>query len=249
MRTDFGDTINVLWSQIWGSMEGDDRYLCEIYLRSASQKHLFAERRLRSLKKKMTEYKRKCTVEKHDEFRATVYPDSLPIEMDFDHCILSLRSSLEHLAQLINAVIPLDLPAKRIKKYDKFVSITNVISEIERNEPLGKDPCLSKLSSYLGNVIQASWYKELHDLRIESFHIKSGRLARTSLLTLDRQLLEMTFLLPSGTASSAKTEKERNIVNYCQRRVEDIERVLKVSFELLSKYLDSKLGDEWLQQP
>lgn len=240
MSQSLGDILNDLYSQVMDSIDGERCFLCVDYLRSTHQKLLFAKKRLRSLKKQITQYKRECKIEVHGTYRHTSYPDMLPVEMDFDHCVTSLRSSLESLGQLINAVIPLSLPSKRVSGQAKYVSLRNVIKEIEDNESYKNDPYLSILSSYLQTVMMLTWYNELHDLRIDSFHIGFGKLPRTEILTLDSQLIEQLFLLPQGTICSAKTEGERNIVCYCERRVKDIERVLKKSFGLLTKYLSAR---------
>ncbi|HEY78712.1 MAG TPA: hypothetical protein G4O09_06330 [Dehalococcoidia bacterium] len=224
-------------------MSGNDRYLCEIYLASATQKHLFAERRLRSLRGKITEYKRKSSrIDEHT--RSRNYPNRLPIEMDFDHCILSLRSSLEHLAQLVNAVICLGIPATG---YHESVSLQRVISKLDKETLVQGYSCLSNLSLYLSKVKNSNWYKELHALRIESFHVKFGRLPRTETMTLGRDLIDLKFLLPNGTVTSKTTEIDRDIFVYCKSIVKDVERVLNNSFQYLSEYLLSKFGDKWLK--
>ena len=245
MSKDFDDIINVLWSQMMGSMEGDGRYLCGIYLRSACQKLLFAETRLRNLRGKVSYYKRGRTVVQREGYYEVNYPQNrLSIEMDFDHCILSLRSSLEHLAQLVNAIIPLDLPPKG--KASESVSLKRVIHAIANNEALKSTPYLPELASNLQEEMESDWYKELHDLRIESFHVKSGYLPKTELMTRKRELKDLSFLLPQGTVSSLKTENDRDIRNYCKNRVKDVKRTLHTSFRLLSNYMSYKLGDEWL---
>jgi len=246
MSQDFNDIINTLWSQIWGSMEVDARHLCELYLRSACQKLLFAETRLRSLRGKIAYHKRRRTIVQREGYYEVNYPENkLSIEMDFDHCILSLRSSLEHLAQLVNAVIPLNLSPKG--KASESVSLKKVIEAIVENESLKSIPYLSKLSSYLQEEMESDWYRELHDLRIESFHVKSGRLPKTELMTLERELIELRFLLPQDTVNSLKTDEDRDILNYSKNRIKDVKKTLNASFHLLCKYMDDKLGDGWLQ--
>ncbi len=241
MSEAFDDIINTLWSQIWGIAEVGARHLCELYLRSSCQKHLFAETRLRSLRSKVAYHKRGRTVVHREGYYEINYPqNTLSIEMDFDHCILSLRSSLEHLAQLVNAIIPLSLPPKG--KASESVNLRRVIDAIASNQQLKSIPYLNELSCNLKRVTESNWYKELHDLRIESFHVKSGRLPRTELTTLKRDLIDLKFLLPDGTVSSLKTEKDRDILNYCRSRVKDIEKTLNTSFHLLSDYMSYRLG-------
>ena len=228
MSRDLDYPINILLEKIYERKHGADRDLCEIYLRSTCQKHLFAENRLRSLTKEVEGYIQ--TVKDNQ------VPGPLNIEMDFDHCVLSLRSSLEHLAQLINAIIPLNLSPKATKG-ETHVTLKNVIEEIRENDPLKNNECLSNLSSYLNSEMEKDWYRDLRDLRITMFHDKFDRLTRISTRTLERQLLDLKFLLPSGTAKSLETEEERNITSYCESVIRKVESVLKESFDLLSKYL------------
>ena len=236
MSKDLDDPINILLEQIWNSKQGADRELCVIYLRSACQKHLFAEKRLTSLRKRITEYKKKITVKQYDGFTATTRPVTLYVEMDFDHCISSLRSSLEHLAQLINAIIPLNLSPK-VTKGETHVTLRNVIEEIKKRNLLKNNECLCDLSSYLDDEMGKDWYKDLHDLRITMFHDKFDRLNKISTRTLERQPLDFKFLLPSGIAKSLVTKEERNIISYCKSVISKVESVLKESFDALSSYL------------
>ena len=140
----------------------------------------------------------------------------------------------------MNAIIPLSLPPKG--KASESVNLRRVIDAIASNQQLKSIPYLNELSCNLKRVTESNWYKELHDLRIESFHVKSGRLPRTELTTLKRDLIDLKFLLPDGTVSSLKTEKDRDILNYCRSRVKDIEKTLNTSFHLLSDYMSYRLG-------
>ena len=238
---DFDDIINTLLSQIWSLKERDARYLCELYLRSACQKHLFAETRLKNLRSKIAYRKRRYTIVKHEGYVEARYPqNTLSIEMDFDHCILSLRSSLEHLAQLVNALIPLNLPPKG--KTRESVNLKRVIDILHNTPSLRSIPSLDELSTNLRIETVSTRYNELHDLRIESFHIKSGRLPHMKHTTREHHLIDLKFLLPDGTATSLKTEEERDILNYCKSRVNDVQRTLNGSFHVLSKYMSYKLG-------
>lgn len=228
MSQDLGDAINILLEQIWRSKEGADRGLCEIYLRSTCQKHLFAEKRLISLTNEIEKYIQ--TVQDNQ------VPSSLDIEMDFDHCVSSLRSCLEHLSQLINAVIPLNLSPK-MTKGEMHATLKNVIEEIRKNDLLESNQCLSSLSSYLSSEMEKDWHKDLHNLRITMFHNRFDRLTRISTRTPQRQLLDLKFLLPSDTTKSLVTEEERNIASYCESIITKVEGVLKGSFDILSEYL------------
>jgi bacterioferritin (cytochrome b1) len=229
MSQDLDNIINTLWDQIRGIKKGDDCDLCEIYLRSTCQKHLFAEERLKSLTKEIERFIQ--TVRDKQEL------SSFNIEMDFDHCVLSLRSSLEHLAQLINAIIPLNLSPK-FTRDETLVTLSNVTDEIKNNDLSKNNKCLCNLSSYLKLEMEKDWYKELHDLRITMFHDKFDRLPRTS-LPIPRYAPDLKFLLPSGTAKSLVTKEEREITSYCGSVIRKVEGVLKYSFDVLSKYLSN----------
>lgn len=240
MSQEFDDIINTLLSQIWDITEVGTRHLCELYLRSSCQKLLFAETRLRSLRGKVAYHKRGRKVVHREGYYEVNYPQNvLSIEMDFDHCILSLRSSLEHLAQLVNAIVPLNLLPKG--KVSESVNLRRVIGTIADTQQLKNIQYLSELSSKLRRVSESNWYKELHDLRIESFHVKSGHLPKTELTTLNRDLIDLKFLLPDGTVNSLKTEEDRDILYYCKNRVKDVERTLNTSFHLLSNYMSYRM--------
>jgi len=211
--------------------EGVDCDLCLIYLRSTAQKHLFAEKRLKSLNRKIAGYRQKCEV---NQYGGITWPVTLYIEMDFDHCVLSLRSSLEHLAQLINAIVPLNLAPKRTKG-KTHVTLDKVIEEINGNDQLRSNEYLSSLSSFLKSEMEENWYKDFQELRNTMAHVKFDRFPRTTLKTPERQLLNLKFLLPSGTAKSLVTEEERDITSYCKDVIKKVESVLKESFDLLSK--------------
>lgn len=234
MSRGLDNIINDLLVLIWNKKEGINRDSCMIYLRSICQKHLFAERRLATLQRKITNYKQKVEAKQHDG--GITYPAMLNIEMDFDHCIVSLRSSLEHLAQLINAIVALGLSPKIIKG-QTHVTLQNVAHEIE-NIGLSKSiMCLHKLSSFLKCEMNKEWYKELHDLRITMFHDMFPRFVRTSTQTVNHRLLDLKFLLPDGTAQSLVGEEKREITSYCRYVTSKVEDVLKESFGLLSEYL------------
>jgi len=201
------------------------------YLDSACQKHLFTERRLITLKRKITNYKSKI------EYRngTTIFPDTTSIEMDLDHCISSLRSSLEHLAQLINSVVKLGLQPTGYGK--DTVSLQNVINAIDGSPKFKNNPNLSKLSSFLRNEMGKDWYKELHKLRIEMYHHKSRDILNHASPRTDPNKMDELFLIPQEVVISAKTKKDREICCFCQNRINDIENVLYNSFYLISKYL------------
>lgn len=228
MSEDLDDIINTLLEQIWDIKQGHDRDACQIYLRSTCQKLLFAEKRIESLNSEVERY--------IQTLRNKQIASTLNIEMEFDHCVLSLRSCLEHLAQLINAIIPLNL-APRITKGKKPVTLSNVIDELPRNKLSKNSECLLKLSSYLRNEVEKPGYQVLHDLRITMFHDRFNYLPRTSLHRMNRELLELEFLLPDDMARSLVEEREKSITSYCESVIGTVEGVLKESFKALSKYL------------
>lgn len=206
------------------------------YLNSASLKYRYAERRLNSLRRKITNYKKRVKVRAGGS--VIMFPDTLPIEMDLDHCIASLRSSMEHLAQLINSVVKLGLKPMRNGK-GILVSPQNVVNAMNGNPELRKDQHLSKLSSFLGSEIHKGWHKELNRFRIEMYHHKSIEIladASASPSLVPNWMNEL-FVIPPDFATSAKTSRDREICNFCQNKVNDIENVLYSSFRLLSKYL------------
>jgi len=205
------------------------------YLDSTCQKHLFAERRLITLKRKITNYKRRIG------FRNSItsFPDTLSIEMDFDHCISSLRSSLEHLAQLINSVVQLDLKSTGYGK--DTVSLQNVINTIDDKLDFKNNQNLSELSRFLENEINKDWYKDLHKLRIEMYHHKSRDILNHASPRTDPNKMEELFLIPQEVVISAKTKKDREICYFCQNRINDIENVLYNSFYLISNYLSQRI--------
>lgn len=240
MSQEFDDIVNTLLSQIWDITDTGTRYLGELYLRSSCLKLLFAERRLSSLRSKVAYRKgRRKVIQREGYYEVTHPQNTLSIEMDFDHCILSLRSSLEHLAQLVNAIVPLNIPPKG--KASESVSLKRVIDKIADNQQLKGIQYLNELSIYLEMMTKSNWYKELHKLRIESFHVKSGRLIETELMTLERSLIDHKFLLPSETVDSLKVEEDRDILNYCRNRIKDVQRTLKISCHTLSKYMSNRM--------
>ena len=201
------------------------------YLDSVCQKHLFAEERLTTLKRKITNYKRRIEYRNY----ITSFPDTTSIEMDLDHCISSLRSSLEHLSQLINSVAQLDLQPTG---YDKdAVSLRNVIKAIDCKPKFKNNQNLSKLSLLLRNEMGKDWYKDLHKLRIEMYHHKSRDILDHASPRTDPDQMDELFLIPQEVVISAKTKKEREICYFCQNMINNIEDVLYNSFHLISKYL------------
>ena len=221
MSNAFDDSINDLWSLI------NHDSACEIYLRSAAQKHDFAEIRAEALHNDITEFKTNTSI------RETI--GTLHIEMNFEHGVSSLRSSIEHLAQLINEVAKLGL-AQTKKQGSNVVDIYKV-RDILLKSPDGN---LRKLGELLTSMTGSGWYTDLSDLRIELFHHQFKRLPRAYALDMSRGSSNVEFLLPSDTAPSISDSKERPIDVYLNRQVENVRAVLEQSFKLLIEYLKAK---------
>lgn len=200
------------------------------YLDSACSKLIYAEKRLITLKTKVTRYKRKIDYKNGDASLA----DTTTIEMDLDHCLISLRSSLEHLAQLINSVIPLNLATRRTSG-QMYVTLERVIEKIISNPKYKKDSPLYKLYSFLEKVIQSDWYQDLNSLRIETYHHKNQDILIP--LAASYYKLDELFLLPQEVFINPKNNKEREIIYYVQNRIKDIEDVLYNCSRILKQYL------------
>jgi hypothetical protein len=232
----FNNSIDDLLELIFQNKQGIDRDLCVAYLANTHKKLIFARKRIANLTKKVGTYKRRFIAGEYDCPLGTSWPDTLHIEIDFDHCISCLRSSLEHLAQLMNVVIPLNLPP-RITKGEKHVTLRNVIEEIRNNPTLSRNEALSALSSYLNSETSKDWLIELQDLRITMYHDKSERLVHISTRNINRTPIDLRFLLPDGVAPSLKNELERDIIVYSRKAIKKVESILTVSFKKLSSYL------------
>lgn len=206
------------------------------YLDSTCQKHMFAEKRVISLKRKISGYKKRIVYRNG----TTSFPDTLSIEMDLDHCILSLQSSLEHLAQLINSVAKLGLKPTVYETtgHEPKVSLINVIKVIDDSPILNNNPNLSELSRFLKEEMKKDWYRELHKLRIENFHHKSRDILNHLSVRIDPKMIEELFLMPQDVLVKPNTKRDREITHFCQKKINDVEDALYVSFHLLSKYLD-----------
>ncbi len=237
MSQKFSEIINVLLSQIFDITDVDTRQLSRLYLGSSYKKLLFAKRRLKSLRSRIAYLSRGYMVELPGGDAQVKFPQSaLSIEMDFDHCILSLRSSLEHLAQLVNVIVPLGLKPTRGKNRET-VSFDAVINAIVRSHELESVEYLKELSLNLQSEIKDNWFKELNGLRIDSLHVASGSLPKTELFTYENKIIGLRFLLPREAVNSLKTEDDRDILNYCRNRIKDVQRILETSFNTLINYI------------
>ena len=218
--------VNSLLERILIVLDSDDGESCAYYLRSTCKKLLFAEERLKCLVKHIEEYRQK--------FERREILDRLFIEMDFDHLIQSLRSSLEHLAQSINAVIPLTL-ANAVTPIRAIINLKSVVVELKRYNQLQENTHLAELCSYLDKRVVEDWYRELHELRVEIFHDKFKRFPRVSTRGFGRQLLDFKFLLTDDTVNMAASD-ERSLISYCRSTIGKVEDVLRDCFHLLNSY-------------
>ena len=218
MSIEFDDAVNDLWSLI---QKNDDDVG---YLRSANEKLLFAEYRLDSMRKNIHDFKTK------QEIRDTV--GTLNVEMDFDHCISCLRSSIEHLSQLINSVVNLGLFPLRAKG-ENTVSLKKVQEKLSERDRLE----LKAMASVLEATINESWYSDLHDLRIILFHERIERLSRSVTIDMNNGKTYIYFRLPPGTAPNTNGDDARLLDMYCEARINDVEKILLTCYNHLVEYL------------
>ena len=227
MSQEFDDIINDLLTEIWSKKEkGIISGECEIYLRSACQKHLFAEKRAEAIKKDISDYK------SDQKVRDSI--GTLQIEMDFDHCIISLRSSVEHLAQLINAIVGIGLSPTR-QHGSNTVNLYKVKDALLKKD----DANLRALGDLLKNLSDQDWHKDLNDLRITLFHDKFERLPRSYAVNMTRSSSDIDFRLPKDTCPSISEPQERLIDSYCDKQVNNVQSVLCESYRRLIEYLRS----------
>jgi hypothetical protein len=189
--------------------------LNEIYLRSINQKRLFAKKRLIFIKRAAKKYNTKEKIRiNNTRFTLVIRKaKSFDIEIEFDHFIVSSRSCMEHLIQLVNQLYELNLEPSSNNRNDK-VDIDNTIRCLQdKNSIISK-----KLGSYLKNEKQKDWYKTLHKLRIEMFHNKFERFITKG------EKIEFEF--PNG--------KTVGIIDYCESTISNLERVLSRSMKLIS---------------
>jgi hypothetical protein len=190
----------------------------EIYLRSVNQKRLFAKKRRVDLKKAIAKYSQKEEVSIEGDYTLRVRrATSFAIEIEFDHCIVSLRSCIEHLLQLINHVASLGLVPTSYNRSDR-VDIDNVIHCLKSRN----DAVLNRLGDYLDKEKQEDWYKTLHRLRIEMYHNKFERFIAHG--------EEIKIELPNG--------QKVNLVTYCNTVINNLERILTYSMRSLTAFLN-----------
>jgi len=227
MSQEFSDTINDLLTEIWSKKEeGIISHECEIYLRSACQKQLFAEKRAEAIKKDIIDY------QSDQKVRDSI--GTLQIEMDFDHCIISLRSSIEHLAQLINAIVGMGLSPTR-KQGSNTVDLYKVRDALLKST----DANLSGLGGLLKDLTDQDWHNDLNDLRITLFHHKFERLPRSYAVNMTTSFSGIDFRLPEGTCPNISQPEDRLIDSFCNVLVSRVQSLLFKSYRYLIEYLHS----------
>ena len=189
----------------------------EIYLRSVNQKRLFAKKRRAYLKRAIAKYSQKEKISVQGDYTLTVRRAmSFAMEIEFDHCVVSLRSCIEHLLQLINDVASLGLVPTSYNRSNK-VDIDNVIQALKGPN----NAVLNRLGSYLNKEKQKDWYKVLHRLRIEMYHEKFERF-----IVEDEQV---KIELANG--------QKVNLITYCDAAITNLERILTYSAQSLARFL------------
>ena len=144
---------------------------------------------------------------------------SFSMEIEFDHFVVSLRSCIEHLMQLINSIADLGLNPISYKRDDR-VDIDNVITLSKKSN----NTIINRLGNYLVKEKKKDWYKTLHKLRIEIYHNKFEKF-----LTLGEQV---SLELPDNT--------EVDLIIYCNSAMNNVERILSYSAKSLVEFLNSK---------
>lgn len=181
------------------------------YLRGINQKRLFARKRKRLLKRAIARLSPYSKIE-----RPTA---AFTIEIEFDHFIDSLRSSIEKLMQLINLIADLKLsPTNRHRKnkFDKLVTLDEVIKSLQSSS----DTILNRLGAYLLKEKQRNWYTTLHQLRIEIYH----------------NSFEKFIIRDDRLFVSLLNRKKTDLLNYCDDEVANVERFLSHSLSSLYRF-------------
>ena len=175
---------------------------------------MFARKRRTYVKRAIVKYSQKVTVPQPVKAGYIVSlrkGTSFAIEIEFDHCIVSLRSCIEHLLQLINHVANLGLVPTSYR--NDRVNIDNVIRGLKSHN----NSVLKRLGNYLEKEKQSDWYKMLHKLRIEIYHNKFKRFIAHG--------KQIKIELPNG--------QEVDLVAYCDTSIDNLERILTYSIRSL----------------
>ena len=183
-----------------------------IYLRSVNQKRLFARKRMAYIKRAITKYNQEVEISGKGYTWLIRKATSFDIEIEFDHFIVSSRSCIEHLMQLINHVAALNLAPTSNNRADR-VDIDNVVRSLRSSNNV----VLKRLGNYLDKEKQKDWYKTLHKLRIEMYHNKFER-----------------FITHGGQVKiEFPHRQEVNLIQYCSTVSTNLERILAYSMKSL----------------
>lgn len=189
-----------------------------IYLRSINQKRLFARKRMAHAKRAIAKYNQKEHVTVEGDYTLTVrQAASFDIEIEFDHFVVSSRSCIEHLMQLINCVAALNLIPTSHNRTDR-VDIDNIIHGLKNHN----SAIFIRLGYYLDREKQKDWYKKLHKLRIEMYHNKFERFINHG------EQVKIDF--PNGN--------EVDLITYCNTVINNLERILAYSMQSLTTFLN-----------
>jgi hypothetical protein len=241
-RTKVEETIHDLFKavrrckNVHNYKEGHELVQCFDYLTSIRLKYKFAKNRLTILKRKKAYYKKKRVEEYSNEALKTTWPDNYSILMEFDHCVISLRSLIEHLLQLINVVIPLGLVPQR-KGKEKAVDIDTIISVMSQTELCKNNVFLNQLLRNIQEIKRQPWYDHLHKLRIEQFHNKFIAPSLNEHRSKDRELSDINWLITDVRENDETVRTHVDIITYCEERNRDVEEVLFNNLELLRRFL------------
>ena len=170
------------------------------------------------IKRAIAKYNKKEKVSVKGGYTLTVRKaTSFDVEIEFDHFIVSSRSCIEHLMQLINCVAGLNLAPTSYNRIDK-VDIDNVIHGLKNRN----NAVLDRLGNYLCKEKQRDWYKTLHKLRIEMYHNKFERFISHG------QQVKINF--PNGHVE--------DLITYSNTVVNNLERILAYSMQSLVTFLN-----------
>ncbi|MBT3363079.1 MAG: hypothetical protein HN929_02065 [Chloroflexi bacterium] len=225
MDQQFRDVVDALWERIMVVMDGDDGEACAGHLRTACQKCLFAEERFKSLSHHVIEYKKQLD-------RREIL-DSLHLAMDYEHLLISLRNSIDNLSELIGCVLVLEKTDGLLVQHDN-VGLREIVAFMKASDDLQKNSFLYKLMFYLNKQLNQGWYKDLMDPAVIISHDRFGQYPRVSARSIDRQLLDFTFILRDTTGDGSVGG---HIIPYCSGLIDNIKNALKDSFVLIDDYL------------
>ena len=232
------DTISICFKAVRKYKTGSQLVQCFQYLTSIRLKYKFAKKRLTILKRKKAYYMRSRVEEYTKDSLKTTWPDNYAVLMEFDHCVTSLRSSLEHFFQLTNVLISLGLAPLR-KFGEPEVSISAVISAMDKNELCNTNVTLRQLRLNIGVLKNQPWYEHLHNLRIELYHNQFTHPDLVEHRSKDRELLDISWWIPNIERTINDTGITHvDIIDYCEKRIANVEGVLNTNLVLLNRFLE-----------